>query len=48
MEDVASTITTAISGFDTQLLTVAGAGIGLAVIVWGVPKALGFFKRTAK
>jgi hypothetical protein len=30
------------------LAPVAAAGLAIAGLIWGVPKAVGFFKKTAK
>ena len=38
----------AASQFGTAAPAVIAAAAGLAVIMWGVPKLIGFFKRTAK
>jgi hypothetical protein len=46
--DYVSTITTAFSGFTPALLSVAAVGLGIAVVKWGFPVVVGFFKRTAK
>lgn len=46
--DFVSTITTAFAGFTPALLAVAGAGLAIAVVKWGFPVVVGFFKRTAK
>lgn len=46
--NISSVVTSALSDFGPQLLIVGTAGIGLAMITWGLPKALGFFKKTAK
>lgn len=31
-----------------SLAPVAAAGLAVAGLIWGVPKAVGFFKKTAK
>lgn len=46
--DFATTIVTAFAGYAPALLTVGAAGLGLAVVIWGFPKIVGFFKKTAK
>lgn len=46
--DYVTTITTAFAGFTPALLAVAGVGLGIAVVKWGFPVVVGFFKRTAK
>ena len=38
----------AASKFGSAAPAVIAAAAGLAVIMWGVPKLIGFFKRTAK
>lgn len=46
--DIAGTVTGAFADLGPQLITVGGAGIALSLVIWGLPKALGFFKKTAK
>lgn len=46
--DFATTIVTGFAGYGPALLTVGAAGLALAVIMWGFPKIVGFFKKTAK
>lgn len=46
--DIGTAITGAFAGFGPVLLTIAGAGLALAVVRWGLPFAVGFFKKTAK
>lgn len=46
--DIAGTVTSAFADLGPQLLTVGGAGIALSLVIWGLPKAVGFFKKTAK
>lgn len=48
MEGISTTINSALSDVGPELLLVAPAAIGVAAILWGVPKAVGFFKRVAK
>jgi hypothetical protein len=44
----AGTIVTGAAGSLTPvLLLVAAAGAGLALLMWGIPKAIKFFKRVA-
>lgn len=46
--DYVGTITTAFAGFTPALLSVAAVGLGIAVVKWGFPVVVGFFKKTAK
>lgn len=48
MDQIGSTVTTAVAGMQTELLAVGGAGIALGLLMWGLPKAVGFFRKTAK
>lgn len=45
--DIAGTVTTGLDGLVPQLLTVGEAGLGVAFVIWGLPKAVRFFKRVA-
>lgn len=45
--DISDVVTTAFANYTPELLTVGTAGLGIAFIVWGLPKAVGFFKRLA-
>lgn len=42
------TITDAVTAFQPYVIGVAGAGVGLALVIWGVPKLMSVFKRTAR
>lgn len=44
MDDI---ITTALADYKTELLAVAAIGLGLAVIVWGIPRGWRFVKKMA-
>jgi hypothetical protein len=46
--DISGTIGTMFDGFEAQLWLVAPIGLGIAAVIWGVPKALAFAKRVAK
>lgn len=46
--DFGATITAAFGDFVPQLLLVAAAGLAIAFVMWGFPKAVGFFKKVAK
>lgn len=46
--DLSDVVTGAFASVGPELATVGGAGIALALIIWGLPKAVGFFKKTAK
>lgn len=47
--DFATTITTGLAGEGTALLSVAGVALAsVAIVKWGFPLAMGFFKRIAK
>lgn len=46
--DFVTTVTTAFADFTPALLSVAAVGLGIAVVKWGFPVVVGFFKRTAK
>lgn len=43
-----SQVTKAVAEFTPQVIGVAGVGVGLALVFWGVPKLISVFKRTAK
>lgn len=45
---IGGAITTAVSGFQDQLWIVAPIGLGIAMILWGLPKATSFLKRLGK
>lgn len=45
--DFITPITTAFGDYGTTLLGVAGAGLAVAFVWWGFPKAVRFFKRLA-
>ena len=47
-DDWAPSISTAFQGFIPALLPVAVLGLTIAVTLWGFPKVVGFFKKTAK
>lgn len=46
--DISTALTDAVSGMGAEFAAVAGIGLGFLAILWGAPKALGFFKRVAK
>lgn len=46
--DMFSSVTTAFTGFGDTLLPLAGIGVGVALVIWGVPKGVGFIKKLAK
>lgn len=46
--DFVTAVTTAFAGYAPALLAVGAAGIALSVVIWGFPKIVGFFKKTAK
>lgn len=48
MDGISTTVNAAFSDLSAELLLVAPAAIGVAGILWGIPKAVGFFKRVAK
>lgn len=47
MESIGTTVNGALSGIEAELLVVAPAAIGVAALLWGIPKAVRFFKRVA-
>ena len=48
MDGIGTAVTTALGDLSTELLLVLPAGLGVAALIWGAPKALGFFKKVAK
>ena len=46
--DFVTAVTTAFAGYAPALLAVGGVGLALGVVMWGFPKIVGFFKKTAK
>lgn len=45
---ISGLISTAMTGFEGQLWTIGGIGLGLVAILWGAPKGVAFLKRLAK
>lgn len=41
-------ITDAVTAFTPDVIAVGGAGVGLALAMWGIPKLVSMFKRTAR
>lgn len=48
MEGISTTVNAALSDLAPELLAIAPGAIGVAALLWGIPKAVGFFKRVAK
>lgn len=48
MDGVGTAVNAALSDISAELLLVLPAGLGVAALLWGAPKAVGFFKRIAK
>lgn len=48
MSDLTNAVSTAFTGYDEAVLGLAGVGVGIALVLWGVPKAVGFVKRVAR
>lgn len=48
MDGLGTAVNTALSGISAELLLVLPAGLAVAGLIWGAPKALGFFKKVAK
>lgn len=46
--DLHTAIVNALTQVTPELITVGAAGLGVAIVTWGFPKALQFFKKTAK
>ncbi len=47
-DSISSVISTAVAGFTDQLWLIAPIGLGVMLIVWGVPKGVRFLKSLAK
>lgn len=45
--DIFAAVTSAFGGFETQLLGLAGIGVAVALVVWGVPRGVRFVKKLA-
>lgn len=45
--DLFGSVTSAFSGFSTDLLGLAGIGVGVALVAWGVPRGVRFIKKLA-
>lgn len=41
-------VTDAVTAFTPYVLGVGGAAVGLALAMWGIPKLVSMFKRTAR
>lgn len=48
MDGISTVVNAALGDVAPELLLVAPVAIGVAATLWGVPKAVGFFKRIAK
>lgn len=48
MEGIGAVVNGALSDVGPELLIVAPVAIGIAATLWGIPKAVSFFKRVAK
>lgn len=48
MDGISTTVNGALGDVNAELLLIAPAAIGVAALLWGIPKAVGFFKRVAK
>lgn len=48
MEDISDAVIAQLGTLATYLPLVAVAGLGIALILWGGPKLVGFFRRMAK
>lgn len=49
MTEIGTAVVGALEGLDTVLITtVLPAAVLVTAVVWGAPKAIGFFKKTAK
>lgn len=46
--NIGTAVIDAFGGLVPQLMPVAAVGLGISLALWGVPKALGFLKKTAK
>jgi len=46
--DISSLLTTEATAYKTELLAVAGVGVGIMFATWGALRAKGFFKGIAK
>lgn len=46
--DISNVIETAFQGFDGELGAVAAGGLIIGMTMWGLPKAISFFKKLAK
>lgn len=47
-DTISGVISTAVAGFTDQLWLIAPIGLGVMLILWGVPKGVGFLKRLSK
>lgn len=47
-DTISSVINTAVSGFTDQLWLIAPVGLGVMLVVWGVPRGVRFLKSLAK
>lgn len=45
--DLMAPVVSAFTGFETQLLGLAGIGIGVALVAWGIPRGVRFIKKLA-
>lgn len=45
---ISGVIGTAAADLTSQLWLIAPIGLGIAVVIWGVPKGLAFLKRASK
>jgi hypothetical protein len=48
MNGINTVISGALGSVSTELIALAPAAVGVAGVLWGIPKAVGFFKRVAK
>ena len=48
MTGIGTAVNDVLSDLSAELLLVLPAGLAVAGLLWGAPKALGFFKRIAK
>lgn len=48
MEDITSTVTTAVTGLGPAILGVGAGAIGVSVLLFGLRKAWGFFRGLVK